>query len=89
MAGSLNEVLQAVAEPDLVFRGEFGELFAAVFKRRDKALLVIYKEEGDEGFIITAFFTKRIKQLLKREIVWNKLKQPLSYEDLEKLLEAI
>ena len=38
MAGSLNDVLLAIAEPDLIIAGDNDELYAAAFKRRDKIL---------------------------------------------------
>ena len=72
MAGYLNEVLLAVDSPDLVVEGGNNELLALMYKRPDKLLLVVYKEEGDDGFISTAFFTSKIDQLLKRKIKWRK-----------------
>ena len=37
-------------------------------------ILAIYREftEQNDGFIITAFFTTRIKKLLERRIVWQR-----------------
>jgi hypothetical protein len=49
-------------------------LLAAVFYRKDKLLVVVYKEEISDGFVITAFFTKRIQSMLKRKILWQKQK---------------
>jgi hypothetical protein len=74
MAGSLNEVLLAVNNPDFVVEGGNDELLALLFKRSDKLLAVVYKEDNNNGFIITAFFTSKIDQLLKRKIKWQKLK---------------
>jgi len=72
MAGSLNDVLLAIGSPDLIVEGGNNELLAALYKRPDKLLVVVYKEAGNEGFIITAFFTSKIDQLLKRKIQWRK-----------------
>jgi hypothetical protein len=72
MAGYLNEVLLAVDNPDLVVEGGNNELLALLYKRPDKLLVVVYKEESSDGFIITAFFTSKIDQLLKRKIQWRK-----------------
>ncbi len=72
MAGNLNEVLLSVASPNVVLMGGSNELLASVYKRPDKLLVVVYKEDENDGFIITAFFTSKIDQLLKRKIVWQK-----------------
>jgi hypothetical protein len=72
MAGYLHDVLLAVAAPDMVLQGTAGELLAAIYDRADKLLVVVYKESETDGFIVTAFFTKKIEQLLKRKILWQK-----------------
>jgi hypothetical protein len=72
MAGYLNEVLLAVDSPDLVVEGGNNELLALLYERPDKLLVVVYKEESNDGFIITAFFTSKIDQLLERKIQWRK-----------------
>lgn len=72
MAGYLNEVVLAVASPDLILMGGNNELLASVYKRPDKILVVVYKENEHDGFIITAFFSSKIEHLLKREILWQK-----------------
>jgi len=35
-------------------------------------LVVVYKELENDGFIITAFITKKVDKVLKRGIVWQK-----------------
>ncbi|MCO5249383.1 MAG: hypothetical protein M9887_10620 [Chitinophagales bacterium] len=72
IAGHLHDVLLAVAAPDMIISGSADELLASVYNRNDKLLIVVYKEMATDGFIITAFFTKRIEQLLKRKILWQK-----------------
>ena len=72
MAGYLNDVLLAIDSPDLVVEGGNNELLASIYKRPDKLLVVVYKEVDNDGFIITAFFTSKIDQLLKRKIQWRK-----------------
>jgi hypothetical protein len=74
LAGYLGDVLVTVERPDLVIEGGNSELLAAVFYRKDKLLVVVYKEEISDGFVITAFFTKRIQSMLKRKILWQKQK---------------
>jgi hypothetical protein len=70
LAGRLPEVLGAVERPDWVTRGYRGSLVAWKGYGRRGYLAVIYKElsRGD-GFIITAFFTRKAD---KRRKVWPK-----------------
>ena len=72
MAGYLNDVLLAIDSPDFVVEGGNNELLAAIYKRPDKLLIVVYIETSNDGFIITAFFTSKIDQLLKRKIRWKR-----------------
>ncbi|MBI3250207.1 MAG: hypothetical protein HYZ50_27235 [Deltaproteobacteria bacterium] len=71
------EELKAVIEdPDYIARGEEGELIALrwcdIAPKRPKYLCVVYRELNGEGFIITAFFTSRLRRFLQRELVWQK-----------------
>lgn len=64
------DVLDAVQSPDWVTKGYGGSLVAWKGYGRRGYLVVIYKElAADDGFIITAFFTKTPK---KRGKVWPK-----------------
>jgi len=37
----------------------------------NKFLIVVYRElNKDDGFIITAFLTRKIKQLERRQVLW-------------------
>lgn len=73
MAGYLYDVLETVSNPKWVLEGDEDELWAVKLISKRKALLVIYKEskELNDGFIITAFHTTKIKKLLKRGIIWQ------------------
>jgi hypothetical protein len=72
LAGRLFEVLETVAEPDIIFIGSEAELLS-VRKTEKRWLVVIYKEtNATDGFIITAFITSRINYLLNKEIIWKK-----------------
>lgn len=73
MAGHYYDVLEAVSNPTWVFEGDEDELWAVKLISRRKAFLVIYKEseKQNDGFIITAFITTKIKKLLKRRILWQ------------------
>ncbi len=72
IAGRLSEVLETVAEPDIIIKGRQNE-FLATKKFTQKWIVVVYKEiSNKDGFIITAFLTSRIQYLLKKEIIWKK-----------------
>jgi hypothetical protein len=61
-------VFDAVGFPDWVTRGYRGSLVAWKGYGRKGYLTVVYKElAADDGFIITAFFSKKGK---KKEKVW-------------------
>ena len=77
MAGYRFDVLETVANPVTVFRGDGDELWAVKLISERKVILVIYKElEGEnDGFIITAFFTTKIQKLAKRRIIWQRRQQ--------------
>lgn len=68
LASRSDEVLAAVENPDWVTKGYRGSLVAWKGYGRKGYLAVIYKElDEDDGFIITAFFTRKPK---KRNKVW-------------------
>lgn len=67
-----SEVLNTVAQPDIILQGTQNELLA-VKKIQEKWLIVVYKEITEkDGFIITAFITSRIQYLLHKKILWKK-----------------
>ncbi|RMH96275.1 MAG: hypothetical protein D6681_12550 [Calditrichaeota bacterium] len=71
LAGHYYEVLETVAQPDWVFEGDKEALLAVRKIQANKYLVVVYKETGlNDGFIITAFLTKKIKRLKKRHKIW-------------------
>jgi hypothetical protein len=65
------KVLETISSPDAITRGWTDELIA-IRKFANQDLAVIYKEEANEGFIITAFFTRSREYFKKRGIIWNK-----------------
>jgi hypothetical protein len=71
MAGLYSDVLEAVEDPDAIYEGESGELLAVRDLQTDKYMVVIYKEVSSmDGFVITAFLTRRTKQLERRSKIW-------------------
>ena len=71
LAGLSDEVLLTIEDPDFIAKGWTDELLA-VRKINDKYLVAVYKELENDGFIITAFITKKVDKVLKRGIVWQK-----------------
>jgi hypothetical protein len=68
LVGREDEVLAVIRRPDWVTRGYRGSLVAWKGYGRKRYLAVVYKELGpNDGFIITAFFTRKPK---KRNQVW-------------------
>ncbi|MHC1631558.1 MAG: hypothetical protein ACXQT4_04605 [Methanotrichaceae archaeon] len=71
LAGFYSDVLETIEDPDAVYEGESGELLATKEAQPGKYLVVIYKEVNrDDGFVITAFLTRKEKQLEKRSKIW-------------------
>ncbi len=71
MAGYFYEVLETVQHPDAVYSGKREERLAVKEIEAGKFLVVVYRETGDDdGFVITAFFTRRRRVFERRERVW-------------------
>jgi hypothetical protein len=70
LAGLRDRVLDAVACPDRILAGSAGERLAVKEFEPGKHLVVVYRELGEDGFIITAFLTRRIRSLEKRKQLW-------------------
>ena len=69
------KVLETIKNPDLIQRGDFGELLAIRYYKdtplTSKHLVVAYKETGEiDGFIITAYFANKPSE--RREAIWTK-----------------
>lgn len=71
LAGMRAEVLRTIAEAEKIVRGATGERLAVQMIEPDKAIVVVYRETNDGGgFVITAFFTRRLASLNRREQIW-------------------
>jgi len=77
IAGYYFDVLETVANPTWIFEGDEDESWAVKLISKNKVMLVIYNElrEQNDGFIITAFFTTKIRKLLRRKIIWQQQQQ--------------
>ena len=71
LAGHTFDVLECIEDPEYIIKGIADELIACR-KYGNRYLISVYKEYNGEGFVITAYFTKNIRKLLKRGILWKK-----------------
>ena len=71
LAGRRHEVLQAVDSPDRILLGHAGERLAVRETEPGKFLVTVYREDAQDGFVITAFLTRRIRTLERREVLWT------------------
>lgn len=72
LSGWAFQALESIEAPDSIIKGLNGELLA-LKKINKKYLVVIYHETNKDGFVITAFYTTHLKQLLKKRIIiWSK-----------------
>ena len=63
-------MLETVADPQRILEGNGGELFAVREIEPGKCLVVVYRELANDGFIITAFVTRRLTQINRRNQAW-------------------
>ena len=64
VGGQREEVLETLAKPDVVQKGDLDELLAVKFYPEtplsEKFLVVVYREVSvEDGFVLTAYFTRR------------------------------
>ena len=70
LADLQTDVLDVVANPERILAGGEEELLAIRAISTGKWLVVVYREIDTDGFIITAFVTRRIRSLSRRRQVW-------------------
>ena len=74
MAGYYYEILETISDPDAIYEGSNNEYIAIKRLIGEKHIFIIYKEVSEtDGFIITAFLSKKINSLRNRRVIWNKL----------------
>src|ERR1035437_1358162 len=67
LAGYKRDVLETVAQPERILAGGAGELLALKQQTDGKTLVVVYREDQSDGFVITAFLTRREASLNRRK----------------------
>ena len=72
LAGLRNEILSVIEAPDAIYEGTNGECIAMKKWQNSKYLVVVYREIPGkrDGFVITAFHTKRPQSVTKRKQLW-------------------
>ena len=65
-------VFETVESPDVIVQGEKEEMIALRHYEKtsisNKTMVVIYKEQKESGFIITAFMTSRPDKIQRRGV---------------------
>lgn len=73
LAGYYFEILDTIENPDRIYKGNNEELLAVKEIGQDKFIVVVYKETNfQDGFVITAFQSRKINYLLNKELLWKK-----------------
>ncbi len=71
LAGMQDYVMDAVSNPDEIRDGDYGEYIAISKLNRKDYLVVPYQENGNDGFITTAFITDDKNWIEKKAIIWK------------------
>jgi hypothetical protein len=71
LVGLREDVLHTIGEPHRILAGSECELLAVREIEQGKWIVVVYKElSASDGFVITAYMTRRAKQLERRTVIW-------------------
>ena len=62
--------MSAIADPLRIVAGGEGELLALRELELGKFLVVVYREFVVDGFVITAFLTRRLRSIERRKQLW-------------------
>ena len=70
LADQQSLVLDTISNSDRILAGNEGALMALRELEPDQWLVVVYQEDNEDGFVITAFPTRRINALNRRQQQW-------------------
>jgi hypothetical protein len=70
LAGRRQEVLERITDPAQIFSRNYGELLAVREIESGKYLVVVYRELQHDDFVITAFLTRSIQSIRRRQVLW-------------------
>ena len=71
LSGMRFEILETIAKPNVIYEGNDGENLAVREIETGKFLVAVYRQSQTDGFVITAFLTRRVKSLEKRNLLWS------------------
>ncbi len=70
LAGYYDDVLETIANPDLIIPGYRSSLIAVRNYGRQRYLFVVYRQIArDDGFVITAYFSSKLN---RKKAIWKK-----------------
>ena len=76
MAGNQDKVFETLENPDNIVSGAKDEFIAVRHYIKtsisEKHIVVIYKEEENDGFVITTFMTSKPEKVIKKGVIWKK-----------------
>ena len=64
------EIQETIANPQRILLGNDDEWLAVREYSPGKYLVAVYREEAEDGFLLTAFMTRRIHSLERRRPLW-------------------
>jgi hypothetical protein len=70
ISGLQETVLRTITDPERILAGNEGALLAVKTVEPGKWLVVVYRELEEDGFVITAFLTRRFRSLDRRLQLW-------------------
>lgn len=70
IAGLRRDLLETIIRPARIVEGGDGELLAFRELELGKYIVVVYREIDSDGFVITAFLTRRLTALERRKQLW-------------------
>jgi len=65
-----DQVLNTIANPEQILEGQQNAQIAVSQITNGKYIIAIYKELEGDGFIITAFLTRKVEYLNRRKRLW-------------------
>ncbi len=76
MAGNQDFVFETMEEPDVIVGGGKDEFIAIRHYSKtsisEKNVVIVYREDVNDGFVITAFMTSKPEKILKKGVLWKK-----------------
>jgi hypothetical protein len=65
-----DEIAETIRMPERIMLGNDGEYIALRALSEEKYLVVMYRELELDGFIITAFTTRKFEKFFQRQQIW-------------------